>query len=184
MKTSESIKEISKAMVEFHSKVSKIAKTDNNPFFKSKYASLASILDVIAKPLNESKLVILQFPTEQYKLTTRLLHESGEWFEDTYEMQPTKHTPQDAGSVITYQRRYAIGAILNLNIDEDDDGNKASQPVKDKAPEASKPRLQLGTPVFEKCREAYLKDNSNLEKIKEKYLVDTEVELQLIKPIK
>jgi hypothetical protein len=127
MKTSESIKEISKAMIEFHSKVTKIAKTDNNPFFKSKYASLASILDVIAKPLNESKLVILQFPTEQYKLTTRLLHESGEWFEDTYEMQPTKHTPQDAGSVITYQRRYAIGAILNLNIDEDDDGNKSSK---------------------------------------------------------
>lgn len=129
MRTSESIKEISKAMVEFHSKVSKIAKSESNPFFKSKYASLANILDVIAKPLNESKLVILQFPTEQYRLTTRLLHESGEWFEDTYEMQPTKHTPQDAGSVITYQRRYAIGAILNLNIDEDDDGNKASQPV-------------------------------------------------------
>jgi hypothetical protein len=42
-------------------------------------------------------------------------------------MQPVKHSPQDAGSVITYQRRYAIGAILNLNIDEDDDGNKASQ---------------------------------------------------------
>jgi|APGre2960657404_1045060.scaffolds.fasta_scaffold04132_8 hypothetical protein len=132
MRTSESIKEISKAMVEFHSKVSKIAKSESNPFFKSKYASLANILDVIAKPLNESKLVILQFPTEQYRLTTRLLHESGEWFEDTYEMQPTKHTPQDAGSVITYQRRYAIGAILNLNIDEDDDGNKASQPVKTK----------------------------------------------------
>lgn len=127
MKTSESIKEISKAMIEFHSKVGKIKKSENNPFFKSKYASLANILDVISEPLNESKLVILQFPTEQYKLTTRLLHESGEWFEDTYEMQPTKHSPQDAGSVITYQRRYAIGAILNLNIDEDDDANKASK---------------------------------------------------------
>jgi hypothetical protein len=30
------------------------------------------------------------------------------------------------GSAITYQRRYALGAILNLNIDEDDDGNQAS----------------------------------------------------------
>ena len=172
MRTSESIKEISKAMVEFHSKVSKIAKSENNPFFKSKYASLANILDVIAKPLNESKLVILQFPTEQYKLTTRLLHESGEWFEDTYEMQPTKHTPQDAGSVITYQRRYAIGAILNLNIDEDDDGNKASQPVK-------KPVLEIGTENFEKCRAAYLADKKVLAKIQAKYEVSNEVHFAL-----
>lgn len=172
MRTSESIKEISKAMVEFHSKVSKIAKSESNPFFKSKYASLANILDVIAKPLNESKLVILQFPTEQYKLTTRLLHESGEWFEDTYEMQPTKHTPQDAGSVITYQRRYAIGAILNLNIDEDDDGNKASQPVK-------KPKLEIGTENFEKCRAAYLADKKVLAKIQAKYDVSNEVHFAL-----
>jgi hypothetical protein len=172
MRTSESIKEISKAMVDFHSKVSKIAKSESNPFFKSKYASLANILDVIAKPLNESKLVILQFPTEQYKLTTRLLHESGEWFEDTYEMQPTKHTPQDAGSVITYQRRYAIGAILNLNIDEDDDGNKASQPV-------VKPKLELGTENFNQCRAAYLANNKVLPKIMAKYDVSNEVHFAL-----
>lgn len=172
MRTSESIKEISKAMVDFHSKVSKIAKSESNPFFKSKYASLANILDVIAKPLNESKLVILQFPTEQYRLTTRLLHESGEWFEDTYEMQPTKHTPQDAGSVITYQRRYAIGAILNLNIDEDDDGNKASQPV-------VKPKLELGTENFNQCRAAYLANNKVLPKIMAKYDVSNEVHFAL-----
>lgn len=172
MRTSESIKEISKAMVEFHSKVSKIAKSESNPFFKSKYASLANILDVIAKPLNESKLVILQFPTEQYRLTTRLLHESGEWFEDTYEMQPTKHTPQDAGSVITYQRRYAIGAILNLNIDEDDDGNKASQPV-------VKPKLEIGTENFNQCRAAYLANNKVLSKIMAKYEVSNEVHFAL-----
>lgn len=172
MRTSESIKEISKAMVEFHSKVSKIAKSENNPFFKSKYASLANILDVISKPLNESKLVILQFPTEQYKLTTRLLHESGEWFEDTYEMQPTKHTPQDAGSVITYQRRYAIGAILNLNIDEDDDGNKASEPPK-------KPTLEIGSENFKKCREAYLVDKKVLSKIQAKYEMSNEVHFAL-----
>ena len=130
MKTSESITELAKSLVEFQKEVGKIIKTDNNPFFKSKYASLATILDVILEPLTKQGLVIIQFPTEQYKLTTRLQHISGEFMEDTYEMQPTKHSPQDAGSVITYQRRYAIGAILNLNIDEDDDGNKGSELVK------------------------------------------------------
>ena len=44
-------------------------------------------------------------------------------------MRPTKNDPQGLGSVITYQRRYALGAILGLNIDDDDDGNRASRPV-------------------------------------------------------
>jgi hypothetical protein len=127
MQTSEKLEQLPKALLEFHKKVGKIIKSDNNPFFKSKYASLATILDVITEPLTDCGLIIIQFPTGLYQLTTRLQHTSGEFMESTYEMQPVKHSPQDAGSVITYQRRYAIGAILNLNIDEDDDGNKASQ---------------------------------------------------------
>jgi len=127
MQTSDKLEQLPKALLEFHKKVGKIIKSDNNPFFKSKYASLATILDVITEPLTDCGLIIIQFPTGLYQLTTRLQHTSGEYMESTYEMQPVKHSPQDAGSVITYQRRYAIGAILNLNIDEDDDGNKASQ---------------------------------------------------------
>ena len=127
MNTSEKLEHLPKALLEFHKKVGKIIKSDNNPFFKSKYASLATILDVITEPLTDCGLIIIQFPTGLYQLTTRLQHTSGEYMQSTYEMQPVKHSPQDAGSVITYQRRYAIGAILNLNIDEDDDGNKASQ---------------------------------------------------------
>ena len=44
-------------------------------------------------------------------------------------MTPTKNDPQGAGSVITYQRRYALGAILGLNIDEDNDGNETREEV-------------------------------------------------------
>ena len=40
-------------------------------------------------------------------------------------MRPSKNDPQGVGSCITYQRRYAIGAILCLNIDDDDDANIA-----------------------------------------------------------
>lgn len=128
MKTSDTIGEIAKALHKFHSEVGKIKKGSTNPFFKSKYAALPDILDVISDPMNKAELMIIQFPADNWGLTTRLLHTSGEYFEETYHMTPVKQTPQDAGSVITYQRRYAIGAILNLNIDEDDDGNKASQP--------------------------------------------------------
>jgi hypothetical protein len=130
MERSESIKEIGKALGLFHTKVAKIPKTDSNPFFKSKYAALPSILDAIQIPLEESGLVFTQLPDGEF-LTTLLIHfESGEYISSSYKMNPVKTDPQSIGSAITYARRYALGAILGLNIDEDDDGNKASQPQK------------------------------------------------------
>ena len=55
------------------------------------------------------------------------MHISGEWISEKFYMKPTKVDPQAYGSVITYQRRYALSAILGLNTDSDDDGNKASE---------------------------------------------------------
>lgn len=126
MRTSESIKEIASALITFHAEVNSIHKTANNPFFKSKYVPLDKILTAIGEPLKTANLSFVQFPEEQGGLTTRLMHTSGEWMEATYFMKPTKEDPQGYGSVITYQRRYALSAILGLNTDEDDDGNKAS----------------------------------------------------------
>jgi hypothetical protein len=126
MNKSESIKNIAGALVKFQSSVSKVAKESNNPFFKSKYASLANILDTIQKPLSECGLAISQFP-DGNALTTILLHaDSGEWMESSYVMPVAKQNdPQAMGSAMTYARRYALGSILNLNIDDDDDGEKA-----------------------------------------------------------
>jgi hypothetical protein len=126
MNKSESIKNIAGALVKFQSSVSKVAKESNNPFFKSKYASLANILDTIQKPLSESGLAISQFPDEN-ALTTIIIHaDSGEWMKSSYVMPVAKQNdPQAMGSAITYARRYALGSILNLNIDDDDDGEKA-----------------------------------------------------------
>jgi hypothetical protein len=42
MQTSEKLEKLPLALLEFHKKVGKIIKSDNNPFFKSKYASLAT----------------------------------------------------------------------------------------------------------------------------------------------
>ena len=147
MERSTSIKEIGKALGLFHTKVSKIPKTDSNPFFKSKYAALPSILDAIQIPLEESGLVFTQMPDGEF-LTTLIIHyESGEFLESSYKMSPVKTDPQSIGSAITYARRYALGAILGLNIDEDDDGNKASgkastpTPAHQPPPAPEKPQL-------------------------------------------
>jgi hypothetical protein len=130
MKTSETISKIAPAIIKFQSEIGKIHKGSENPFFKNKYAALPDILSAIAEPLKNAELAVMQFPTGVNQLETVLLHISGEWISETYEMKPVKQDPQSLGSSITYARRYAIGAILNLNIDEDDDGNEASAPPK------------------------------------------------------
>lgn len=136
MNKSENIKSIAGALVKFQASVSKVLKEAKNPFFKSKYASLANILDTIQAPLSECGLAISQFPDED-KLTTIIIHsESGEWMESSYTMPVAKQNdPQAMGSAITYARRYALGSILNLNIDDDDDGEKAMGRQTAKQPE-------------------------------------------------
>jgi hypothetical protein len=141
MNTSESTIEITKALIAFHQEIGKIKKDAKNPFFKSDYATLSSILEAIKDPLTSNGLTFVQFPDGENGLTTRLMHESGEWMEATYRMIPAKNDPQGLGSAITYQRRYSLGAVLGLNIDNDDDGNPASSPAV--APKAtSKPRTK------------------------------------------
>ena len=135
MEKSESIKHIASALITFQIKVGKITKDATNPFFKSKYASLANIQDAILEPLIETGLSYMQFPDGQFGLTTIVMHgESGEWLQSTYTMKPVKDDPQGIGSSITYQKRYALAGALALNIDDDDDGNSAthgaSSPVK------------------------------------------------------
>lgn len=124
MEKSQSIKELATALCKFQGSVEKIKKTSTNPFFKSKYANLADILDVIREPLFESGLSFVQFPKGKHELETMLMHTSGEWISENYEMTPIKNDPQGLGSVITYQRRYALGAILGLNIDDDNDAKQ------------------------------------------------------------
>lgn len=127
MQKSESIKNIGAALATFHEKMGKIKKDATNPFFKSTYASLSTILENVREPLKESGLIYTQFPGEG--LTTILIHPaSGEWIESEYKIHPVKNDPQAVGSAITYARRYALGAILGLNIETDDDGHAASQP--------------------------------------------------------
>jgi hypothetical protein len=131
MEKSDSIQKLAKALCEFQGRIGKIKKDSSNPFFKSKYASLSTILSTIQEPLTESGLSFVQFPAGQHGLTTLLMHESGEYLSESYVMTPVKNDPQGLGSSITYQRRYALGAVLGLNIDDDDDANAAStQPAK------------------------------------------------------
>jgi hypothetical protein len=178
MEKSDSLKNLAIGLAKFHASIGKIKKDSNNPFFKSKYAALPEILTAINQPMQEAGLVLSQFPTGSNGLTTMLIHaESGEFIMDTYTMQPVKNDPQGVGSCITYQRRYAIGAVLSLNIDEDDDANKASG-LKPNTNQDVKPELQIGTEAFDKAVR-FLEEGNTIDKIKQKYNVSKATEKAL-----
>jgi len=175
MERSESIKQLATSLCAFQGEVEKIKKTATNPFFKSKYANLADILDIIRVPLAENGLSFVQFPKGEYGLETMLMHTSGEWLSESYQMKPTKDDPQGAGSVITYQRRYALSSILGLNVDEDDDGNKASEPVKK---EALTPTHKNWGKVV-----TYLQGDGTMSEVLKKYTLDKKTEELLINQV-
>jgi ERF superfamily len=128
MNTSKSTAQLTKALIAFHKQIAPIKKDAQNPHFRNTYASLAAIIEGINEPLTANGLSYVQFPSGVNGLTTRLMHESGEWMEDTFTMTPSKNDPQGLGSAITYQRRYSLGAVLGIATEDDDDGNAASTP--------------------------------------------------------
>lgn len=131
MNKSESIKNIAKALETFRLEMEPITKDSDNPFFKSKYTSLDHIINKIDAPLHTAGLSFAQFPDGENGLTTILMHApSGEYLEATYTIPLAKNDPQGAGSALTYMRRYALGAVLGLATETDDDANNASTPAK------------------------------------------------------
>jgi hypothetical protein len=129
MKTSESLSKISVALLQAQRAITFASKDANNPHYKSKYADLPSVIDAIKPALNEAGIAFLQTfsPSDAgfIAVTTRLMHESGEWIEDTATIPLPKSDPQGYGSAATYGRRYSLAAITGLYQD-DDDGNAAS----------------------------------------------------------
>lgn len=107
------------------------AKKDvSNTFFKSKYADLASVMEVARKPLSDNELAVIQTLLEDDKglvrLVTTLGHSSGQEISSLLVMQPKDSTPQSFGSCVTYARRYGYSALVGVCSEEDDDGNAAS----------------------------------------------------------
>jgi hypothetical protein len=183
MKKSESIKNISTALAVFHIKMDVIKKDQTNPFFKSTYASLSNILDAIKIPLAESDLSFSQHPMGENGMSTILMHKSGEWIGSHFTMKPVKNDPQGVGSCITYMRRYALAAILGLNIDDDDDGNQASGNSNRFNNTTDLPWLNKNSQDFAKVQ-AYLLDNGTIEKVKLKFRLSKEVESLLLTNIR
>lgn len=136
LRTSDSIAKIAPALLAAQKAVGGTVKDKTGKIltktgsYEYKYSDLSSVLDEIKGPLNDNGIMLLQSPTADSSgvcVITRLLHESGEWIEESLYMPVTQSTPQAYGSAITYCRRYSAQSMVGLKA-EDDDGKAASVP--------------------------------------------------------
>lgn len=136
MNTSESIGKIAAALVKAQREMTFAIKDSRNPAFKSTYADLSSVIEACKPALNAAGIAFIQMPAPSdpgtIALTTRLLHESGEWIESTATCPLQKTDPQGYGSANTYLRRYSLAAAVGLYQD-DDDGNAAAKAAPQRA---------------------------------------------------
>ncbi|WP_436888835.1 ERF family protein [Mammaliicoccus sciuri] len=131
MNKSESIVEISKAMAKFQSEVKQPFKDKSNPFFKSKYVPLESVVESITSIAPKHGISFVQWAsnddTGRVGVSTMIMHTSGEYIEfDPVYMDADKNTAQGAGALISYLKRYSLSAVFGITSDQDDDGNHAS----------------------------------------------------------
>lgn len=123
MNSSESIKALAEALCKAQSEMGGAVKESANPFFKSSYADLTSVIKAIKEPFAKNGLSYTQFPLSDefgVGVVTRLMHVSGEWMENSYSLPLVKRDPQAAGSAITYARRYALQSIAGIPTADDD----------------------------------------------------------------
>ena len=96
-----------------------IRKTETNPFLKSKYFDINSLLEQVEPILQEHGLILTQ-PIQQGKVTTYLIDpETGDDLGSEIEL-PNIQDPQKLGSAITYYRRYTLQSLLALQALDDD----------------------------------------------------------------
>lgn len=113
---------ISNAQAEFTT----VAKNATNPHFKSKFAPLDTIIEMIRPILPKHGLAVMQFTDiadAGIVVETVITHSSGQYISGALAMPVVKQDPQGYGSALTYGRRYALAAALGIVSDEDVDVN-------------------------------------------------------------
>lgn len=129
---SPNINELATALSKAQAEIIGAVKDSANPYFKSSYADLGSVMDAIRAPLTKNGISYTQttdIREGQLVLITTLMHSGGQWISGLYPINPVKADPQSMGSAITYARRYALTAICGV-AQIDDDGEAAmARPV-------------------------------------------------------
>ncbi|MFA7153977.1 MAG: ERF family protein [Methanoregulaceae archaeon] len=135
-------------------KLNNIPTDKENPYYNSRYASLAAILEEVRPKLAEAGLVVSQTIGDGECVTALLDWDGNAVLKNSVPIAVTdENDPQKIASAITYARRYGISALLGIATEEDDDANAASEPPAPKP----KPRVNSNLPATPRQKQAIKK---------------------------
>jgi hypothetical protein len=137
-----------RAMARAFAEIEAATKSQDNPFFKSKYADLGAIIGTVKPALVNHGLFFTQHchPSDDGVIVETILHHrAGESLSMGQLYVPAnKRDPQGFGSAQTYARRYALQTAFGVPV-EDDDGNSAvratANPTTGETPPAKRVKL-------------------------------------------
>jgi hypothetical protein len=126
---SETIGKLAGALAKAQSQMTMVEGKSTNPFFNSKYASLAAVLEVAMPALNANEVALVQgnrwdSSDNGFYITSMLMHSSGEWIKSEIRMPISKKDAHGIGAATTYGRRYLLSSMVGV-AQADDDGNGA-----------------------------------------------------------
>ena len=131
MLQSQNIASLAKGLIAAHKAIdSGVGKNALNETCGRNYADLGAVINAVKGALNDAGIVVIQSPTASTSdgyvhLTTRFVHETGEWMEDTCTAPMPQLDPQGFGTAISYLRRYTLAAMMGL-YQRDDDGQSSA----------------------------------------------------------
>lgn len=128
------MKQLYAALVKAQSEMTGAVKDSKNPFFKSNYADLVSVMQAIRPALTNNGLGFIQACHDAEgaaKVETIIFHESGEHIScGVISVPVSKNDAQAYGSAITYAKRYSLQAAFGVPSVDDDGNNAAASPPK------------------------------------------------------
>lgn len=149
MRKSHMISELAEALVVVQGQLEGAKMDAINPFFKHKYATLASVWAAGRQLLSDNGLSVVQTcsvgDSGSLIVDTTLLHTSGQWIGGELAIKPARDDPQGLGSAITYARRYGLAAIIGVCPEDDDAEAATDRPVKKAPAEPQKKDFNMTT---------------------------------------
>ena len=148
---------LAKAQAEIANPEKSLTATIQSPFPREgqrtfRYASLSTGLDIVRKCLGQHEIATVQSTAIDrdsglIRLTTTLVHGSGEWVSSDWPVCPASETaaPHRMGAALTYARRYALFTLVGIAGEDDLDAPDLAVQTIEPSPQTGPPATKTGS---------------------------------------
>ena len=169
---------INEKLFNLQQEIGAVSKDAKNPFFKSKYFDVNSLIKQLQPLLKKNRLLLLQ-PIEEDMVMSKLICVDDGGSVISGLKLPAISDPQKLGSCITYYRRYTLASLLGLQAVDDDANLASSHNTSVASNNEELPWLNENAPQFKAVKNALVQGTATLADVRTKFKVSKKVEALL-----